>query len=133
AVGAGLWLVVVSLALGGIGIGPLLVSQFSLGSMRSPHRRSATVMTMLGSAVMVGQAGAAAVRGWVSGLVGTTAAMWCPIAAAVAALDAAIINWRAATEDESPRPLAAPAARSAAGYGRSSWCIPRRHPRSPHR
>lgn len=99
ATGAGLWLVVVSLALGGIGIGPLLVSQFSLGSLRSPHRRSATVMTMLGSAVMVGQAGSAAITGWVTDLVGTSAALWCPMAAAVVVLASAAVNWRLSTDE----------------------------------
>ena len=97
--GAGLWLIVVGLALGGIGIGPLLVSQFSLGSLRSPHRRSATVMTMLGSAVMVGQAGSAAVTGWVTDEFGTAAAMWCPVAAAVVVLVSAAINWRLSTDE----------------------------------
>lgn len=97
--GAGLALVVVGLALGGIGIGPLLVSQFSLGSLRSPHRRSATVMTMLGSAVMVGQAGSSAITGAVSDLVGTTAAMWCPVAAGAVVVVSALVNRRLSTRE----------------------------------
>src|SRR5690606_18357414 len=47
--------VMVGLAMMGIGIGPLLVTLFSFGAARSPEGRSATVMTMLGSGIMLGQ------------------------------------------------------------------------------
>ncbi|MBK0296688.1 AAA family ATPase, partial [Bacillus sp. S34] len=45
------------------GIGPTLVAQYSLGSDRSPVGRSATTMTILGSAVIVGQSLTSAIAG----------------------------------------------------------------------
>jgi len=45
-----------ALAAIGIGIGPTLVTQYSFGAERSPVGRSATVMTILGSAVILARA-----------------------------------------------------------------------------
>ncbi|MFV0429183.1 MAG: MFS transporter [Arachnia sp.] len=59
----------------GIGIGPTLVTLYHLAALRSPLGRSATVMTMLGSGVVLGQAFAAAVTGWVAQNLGTSAAL----------------------------------------------------------
>ncbi|WP_324011823.1 MFS transporter [Microbacterium sp. JZ37] len=81
-----------SLAVIGIGIGPTLVTQYSLAAARSPEGRSATVMTMVGSAVVVGQAMASALTGSVSETFGTSAALLLPIAAAALVLIAAIAN-----------------------------------------
>ena len=53
----------VALAVLGFGIGPTLVALYSLAATLSPAGRSATTMTMLGSAVVVGQAVASAVTG----------------------------------------------------------------------
>ncbi|MFT4260428.1 MFS transporter [Microbacterium sp.] len=82
------------LALGimGIGIGPTLVTQYSLGAARSPLGRSATVMTMLGSGTVVGQSLGAAVGGWVSEQAGTSTALLLPVVAAGIALLGAILN-----------------------------------------
>ncbi|WP_144877420.1 MFS transporter [Microbacterium sp. 1.5R] len=83
----------VALAIMGVGIGPTLVTQYSLGAARSPLGRSATVMTMLGSAVIVGQSIGAAVAGELAENTGTGAALLLPIAAAGVAFAAALVNW----------------------------------------
>ncbi|WP_336651903.1 MFS transporter [Leucobacter sp. MMO-125] len=82
-----------SLAIMGIGIGPMLVTLYSFGARRSPEGRSATVMTMLGSGLMVGQSLAAAVTGVVSADLGTRAAMVLPPFSAVLAVVAGVANW----------------------------------------
>ncbi|WIB36218.1 MULTISPECIES: MFS transporter [unclassified Curtobacterium] len=80
------------LAVMGIGIGPTLVTQYSLGSDRSPVGRSATTMTILGSAVIVGQSIASAVVGEVAERAGTPAAMAFPAISAAVVVLAAVAN-----------------------------------------
>ncbi|PZE64296.1 MFS transporter [Curtobacterium sp. MCBD17_021] len=80
------------LAVMGIGIGPTLVTQYSLGSDRSPVGRSATTMTILGSAVIVGQSIASAVVGEVAERAGTPAAMAFPAISAAVVVLAAMVN-----------------------------------------
>ncbi|KQO64880.1 MFS transporter [Curtobacterium sp. Leaf261] len=84
--------VAIVLAVMGVGIGPTLVSQYSLGSDRSPVGRSATTMTILGSAVIVGQSIASAVTGEVAERLGTPAAMTLPAVAAAIVVLAAVAN-----------------------------------------
>ncbi|QKJ20441.1 MFS transporter [Microbacterium hominis] len=74
----------------GMGIGPTLVTQYSLAAEASPAGRSATVMTMLGSAVVVGQSASSALVGMVGENVGTRAALLAPMLAAAVVLGAAI-------------------------------------------
>jgi hypothetical protein len=81
------------LAVMGIGIGPTLVTQYSFGAARSPLGRSATVMTMLGSAVIVGQSIGAAVTGEVAQSLGTTSALLLPACAAAIVFVAGVLNW----------------------------------------
>ena len=76
----------------GVGIGPTLVTQYSLGSMRSPAGRSATVMATLGSGVIVGQAAASALTGVLAGRFGTDAAIAVPLLAALLVLTAGLLN-----------------------------------------
>ncbi|MFS2281065.1 MFS transporter [Microbacterium sp. OR21] len=83
---------VIALALVGVGVGPTIVTQYSLGAARSPRGRSATVMTMLGSGVVVGQAVAAAVTGAVAEGAGTPIAVVLPAVAAAIVLLAGIAN-----------------------------------------
>jgi len=83
-----------ALAFMGIGVGPTLVTQYSFGAARSPAGRSATVMTMLGSAVIVGQSFAAALTGEVAERADASAALLMPIAAAGIVLLAGALNWR---------------------------------------
>lgn len=83
----------VALAIMGIGIGPTLVTQYSFGAARSPRGRSATVMTMLGSGVVVGQSLGAAVAGEIAENIGTSAALMLPMAAAAIAFAAGVANW----------------------------------------
>ncbi|WIE68648.1 MFS transporter [Curtobacterium sp. MCLR17_054] len=82
----------VVLAIMGIGIGPTLVAQYSLGSDRSPVGRSATTMTILGSAVIVGQSIASAITGDVAEHHGTAAAMLLPAVSAAIVVVAAVGN-----------------------------------------
>ena len=84
----------VALAIMGVGIGPTLVTQYSFGAARSPLGRSATVMTMLGSGVVVGQSIGAAVAGELAESVGTSAALVLPIIAALITFAAGLLNWR---------------------------------------
>lgn len=81
-----------ALAIMGIGIGPTLVTQYSFGAARSPLGRSATVMTMLGSAVVVGQSLGAAVTGELAESAGTSAALVLPMIAAAITFGAGLLN-----------------------------------------
>ncbi|QIK62753.1 MFS transporter [Leucobacter viscericola] len=85
--------VLMSLALTGIGIGPLLVTLYSFGAERSPIGRSATVMTMLGSGIMLGQSLAAAITGAVAENVDVPTAMLLPLGAAILVTLAGATNW----------------------------------------
>ncbi|MEE1617787.1 MFS transporter [Brachybacterium sp. J153] len=84
--------VVAAMALAGIGIGPTVVTLYSLAAQHSPHGRSATVMTMLGSATIVGQSGASALTGAVAESAGSPSAMLLPAAAAALVLLAGVVN-----------------------------------------
>ncbi|MGY0539080.1 MFS transporter [Nocardioides sp. YJ-D4] len=87
------WMVVALLVIG-LGIGPTLVTQYGLGARRSPVGRSATVMTMLGSAVILGQSLASAVTGGIAERWGTDAALLLPAAAALVVVVAGAVNAR---------------------------------------
>lgn len=84
---------ILALAVLGLGIGPLLVTLYGFGADRTPAGRSATVMTMLGSAIIVGQSLASAVTGAVAESVSTQAALVLPLAAGVLTLLAGTVNW----------------------------------------
>lgn len=83
-----LWALVVM----GIGIGPTLVTQYSFGAAHSPAGRSATVMTMLGSSIVVGQSVGAAIAGRLAENAGTGAALLLPIIAGAIVVTTGIIN-----------------------------------------
>lgn len=89
----------VVLAVLGIGIGPTLVAQYSLGSERSPIGRSATTMTILGSAVIVGQSIASAVTGDLAEQHGTATAMLLPAVAAAIVVLAAVADLLSSRRD----------------------------------
>ena len=76
----------------GVGIGPTLVSQYSLAAAFSPRGRSATVMTMLGSAIVVGQSAASALTGLVADAAGAGTALVAPLLAASVVLGAGVWN-----------------------------------------
>ncbi|MCR2783879.1 MULTISPECIES: MFS transporter [unclassified Microbacterium] len=84
--------VTVMLCIMGLGVGPTLVTLFSLAGTRSPVGRSATVMTVLGSAMALAQSLAAAVTGAVAESVGAGAAMVLPLVAAVLAFALGVVN-----------------------------------------
>lgn len=83
---------IAALAVIGVGIGPTLVTQYSIGAERSPAGRSATVMAILGSAVVVGQSIGAAVTGEVAQRLGTGAALLLPAVAAAIVVVAGVVN-----------------------------------------
>ncbi|TNM50165.1 MFS transporter [Nocardioides albidus] len=80
------------LLLVGCGIGPTMVTQYSLGALRSPAGRSATVMTILGSAVIVGQSLSSALTGGLADRSGTSAALFLPFLAAGVVVAAGVAN-----------------------------------------
>ncbi|WP_424935502.1 MULTISPECIES: MFS transporter [Bacteria] len=84
---------ILALAIMGIGIGPTLVTQYSFGAALSPVGRSATVMTMLGSGVIVGQSTGAAVTGAVAQDAGAAAALALPGVAAALVVAAGVANF----------------------------------------
>jgi MFS family permease len=84
---------VISLMVLGVGIGPLLVTLYGFGAARTPMGRSATVMTMLGSGVIVGQSLAAAVTGAVAESVSTQISLLVPLVSVVLGLLGGVVNW----------------------------------------
>ncbi|WP_221585086.1 MFS transporter [Microbacterium sp. G2-8] len=82
----------IALGLVGIGVGPTLVTQYSFGAAHSPSGRSTTVMTMLGSSLIVGQSLGSAVAGQVAESAGTGWAVLLPGVAAALVLVAGIVN-----------------------------------------
>lgn len=85
--------IAVGLALTGIGIGPLLVTMYGLGTARSPEGRSATVMTMMGSSIILGQSISAAITGSVAENLGVSQSLALPFYASVLVLVLGCVNW----------------------------------------
>ncbi|MGY1753786.1 MFS transporter [Blastococcus sp. SYSU D01042] len=94
---------VVALAILGLGIGPTLVTLYSLAAQLSPAGRSATTMTMLGSAVVVGQALASAVVGAVVDQFGIDAGQTAPAVAAALVVAAAVAHTASAPQRSAQR------------------------------
>lgn len=84
--------VTVMLCLMGLGVGPTLVTLFSLAGERSPAGRSATTMTLLGSALTLAQAIAAATTGAVAEAASAATAMLLPLVAATLVLVLGVVN-----------------------------------------
>lgn len=82
-----------ALAVAGIGVGPTLVTAYALVAARTPHGRSATAMTMAGSAIIVGQAISSATAGLVAENAGAQLALFVPLCAALIVLGAGVANW----------------------------------------
>lgn len=74
---------VVALLVMGIGVGPALVTIFSLAGNRSPVGRSTTTMTLLASGLTLAQALASAITGAVAERASVSAALMLPVAAAL--------------------------------------------------
>lgn len=87
-----LGLVVVMLLLMGLGVGPTLVTLFSIAGHRSPVGRSATTMTLLGSALTLAQALASAVTGAIAEAGEVRLAMLLPTIAGVLVLGLGLVN-----------------------------------------
>ncbi|WP_270352575.1 MFS transporter [Microbacterium testaceum] len=102
-VGGSIVTVTVVLCLMGIGVGPSLVTVFSLAGLRAPRGRSASTMTLLASALTLAQALSSAITGAVAESVSVETAMLLPAVAAALVLATAVLNaaatrrWDAAT------------------------------------
>lgn len=81
-----------AMAVAGIGIGPTIVTIYSLAADRAPQGRSATLMSMLGSATIVGQSATSAITGAIADSAGAEVAMWLPTGAAAFVVLAALVN-----------------------------------------
>jgi MFS family permease len=97
--------VTVMLCLMGLGVGPTLVTLFSLAGERSPEGRSATTMTLLGSALTLAQATASALTGALAEATSAQTAMLLPAVAASLVLALGVVN--ALGEQRSAGPVAA--------------------------
>ncbi|WP_454118240.1 MFS transporter [Microbacterium lacticum] len=84
--------VIVWLLLMGLGVGPTLVTLFSLAGERAPLGRAATTMTLLGSALTLAQALSSAFTGWLAEDVSVHAAMLVPAVAAALVLVCGVVN-----------------------------------------
>ncbi|WP_314457758.1 MFS transporter [uncultured Microbacterium sp.] len=91
-VGGSVVTVTAVLCLMGIGVGPSLVTLFSLAGARAPRGRTASTMTLLASALTLAQAAASAVTGAVAESVSVSTAMMFPAAAALLVLAMAAVN-----------------------------------------
>lgn len=91
-VGGSVLTVTVVLCLMGIGVGPSLVTLFSLAGHRAPRGRTASTMTLLASALTLAQALSSAVTGAIAENVSVATAMLLPAAAALLVLAMAAVN-----------------------------------------
>ena len=91
-VGGSVVTVTVVLCLMGIGVGPSLVTLFSLAGHRAPAGRTATTMTLLASALTLAQALSSAVTGAVAERASVETAMLFPAGAALLVLAMAALN-----------------------------------------
>ncbi|MDQ1083674.1 MULTISPECIES: MFS transporter [Microbacterium] len=105
-VGGSVPTVTLVLCLMGIGIGPSLVTLLSLAGTRAPRGRTASTMTLLGSALTLAQALSSAVAGAVAEQVSVAAAMALPAAAALVVLAMASMNALNAPRWDAVRPAA---------------------------
>ncbi len=84
--------VIVWLLIMGLGVGPTLVTLFSLAGERAPTGRAATTMTLLGSALTLAQALSSAVTGRIAEDGSLGAAMIVPAVAGVLVLALGVVN-----------------------------------------
>lgn len=77
----------------GVGIGPVLVTIFSIASIHGPSGRTATLMTLLSSSIVVGQAALSATTGQVVEHQGVSAALLLPVIATFALTVCAVANF----------------------------------------
>lgn len=86
-------LMAVVLMITGFGIGPVLVTLFSLTSVRSPRGRATTAMTFVSGGVILGQSASSAVTGAVADAAGHQTAFLIVIVSTTVLLVLAAINW----------------------------------------
>lgn len=99
-----LGVVAVWLLIMGLGVGPTLVTLFSLAGERAPRGRTTTTMTLLGATMTLAQALSSAFTGWFAENVSVPAAMALPIVAGALVVSLGAVNiWM------ERQPVAAPA------------------------
>lgn len=91
--------VIVMLCLMGLGVGPTLVTLFSLAGERSPEGRSATTMTLVGSALTLAQAISSAATGALAEATSPSVAMLLPAGAALLVVALGVVNAIAVRRD----------------------------------
>ncbi|HWK20313.1 MAG TPA: MFS transporter [Microbacteriaceae bacterium] len=74
---------IVALLVMGAGVGPALVTLFTIASEQAPRGRLTTVMAMMTTGIMAGQSAAAALSGTLLDGVGLAVGLWAPAVAAV--------------------------------------------------
>lgn len=92
ATATGIGSVIVWLLLMGLGVGPTLVTLFSLAGDRAPLGRTATTMTLIGSALTLAQAVSSAVIGWIAEVFSVGLAMSVPAVAGATVLVLGVVN-----------------------------------------
>lgn len=91
---------VFALVIMGLGVGPLLVTIFGFAAARTPEGRSATVMSMIGTGIMLGQSLTAAITGNIGEQHGSSAALYIPLASAALILLTGFVNFRLSAVSE---------------------------------
>ena len=100
-------LAVLGLFLSGCGVGALLVVLFSFGALAAPPGRATTVLTTMQSALIVGQAVAAAAGGLIAQTFGPATGFWITTSLIAGLLVLAFVNLRAHhSGGETPAPHA---------------------------
>lgn len=82
----------IALAITGFGIGPFIVTAYTFATKRTPAGRSATLMTIIGSAVVVGQSTTSALVGALAESAGSAVALWMPAICAGFILCCGVVN-----------------------------------------
>ncbi|MDO7883590.1 MFS transporter [Salinibacterium soli] len=77
----------------GFGIGPILVTLFSLTSVRSPAGRATTTMTLVSGGVILGQSLSSAITGAVADAAGHSTAFLLVVASTAVLVVLGVVNW----------------------------------------
>lgn len=97
--------ITLALLIAGCGIGPTLATVYTLAAQRAPFGRTATVMTMLGSGVIVGQALASAAVGALAESAAAPVVPWAPVISATLLVILALADRMTRTVDAMPEHL----------------------------
>lgn len=93
------WSLTLAMLLLGAGIGPTLVTIYTIGSERSPRGHEATIMTLLGGVLTLGQSLTAAFTGYFADHFSAQAATLLPLASSLLLLAVGFMNLRISTKN----------------------------------